>query len=123
MADEILGISGHFDLSDIQRSIDELISGLDKIGVKTDVLSKRMSDAMREIANSTDDTATKNKRAMDVLAQGVAEAKNALANYPEQLRKAMNEADATALATARLEAELKKLNSQFFASVVGSKTY
>ena len=47
MADEILGISGHFDLSDIQRSIDELINGLDKIGVKTDVLSKRMNDAMK----------------------------------------------------------------------------
>jgi hypothetical protein len=121
--DEILGISGHFDLSDIQKSIDELIKGLDQIGVKTDVLSRRMNDAMNDIARSSEDAATKNKRAMDVLAQGVAEAKNALANYPEQLRLARNEADTTALATSRLEEQLKKLNNEFLNTNVGSDQY
>ena len=121
--DEILGFGAHMDISDIQRAINEIIGGLDKIGIKTDTLSKRMNDAMNEIARSTDDSATKQKHAMDVLAQGVAEAKNALANYPEQLRQAKNEADATAQATARLEAELIKLNSQLSGAVVGSKTY
>ena len=123
MADEILGISGHFDLSDIQRSINELIDGLDKIGLKTDVLSKRMNDAMNDIARSTDDAATKNKRALDVMSQGIAEAKNALANYPEQLRRAMNEADATAQATARLEASLAKLKEKFSDTTIGTEQY
>ena len=125
MAEEkdILGIGAHLDIGDIQRSINELINGLDKIGVKTDVLSKRMNDAMNDIARSTDDSATKQKRAMDVLSQGLSEVKNALANYPEQLRQAKNEADQTAQATARLETELNKLNGQFMNSTVGTKAY
>lgn len=120
---DILGISSHLDISDIQKSIDELINGLERIGIKADSLSKSMTSAMREIAASTDDSATKQKRAMDVLSQGMEEAKKALASYPDTLRQAKNEADATAQATARLETELNKLNGQFSGAIVGSKTY
>lgn len=121
--DEILGISGHIDISDIEKSIQELISNLDRIGVKTDALSKKMADSLNEIAKSSDDTATKQKRATEVLVSGMEEAKRALANYPEQLRLAKNEADATAQATTRLETELSKLNTKFSEAVIGSKTY
>ena len=124
MADiDVLGVSAHLDFNDIQKSIDQLINGLDKIGIKTDVLSKRMNDAMNEIARSSDDTATKNKKAMDVFAQGISEAKLALEKYPETLRQAKNEEEATALATARLEEQLKKLNAEFLNSNVGSEKY
>lgn len=121
--DEILGIGAHMDIGDIQRSFTELIESLDKIGVKTDVLSKQMNEALVEIARSSDDSATKQKRAMEVLAHGLAEAKNALANYPEQLRQAKNEADATAQATARLEAQLVKMKEQLNGVAKGSDQY
>ncbi len=120
---DILGISGQLNIEDIQRSINQLIDGLEKIGLKTDALSSRMTDAMNDIARSTDDSATKQKRAMDVLTQGLTEVKTALANYPDQLRLAKNEADQTAIATSRLETELGKLNTKFSDAVVGSKAY
>ena len=122
-SDEILGMSAHMDISDIQRSINEIIDGLDKIGIKTDVLSKSMNDAMNEIARSTDDSATKQKRAMEVLSQGMAEVKNAMANYPEQMRLAKNEADATAQATQRLENQLVTLKEKFEQTTIGSKNF
>lgn len=121
--DEILGISGHLDISDIDRSINEMINNLDKIGVKTDALSKRVSEAMREIAQSTDDSATKQKRAMEVFAQATEEAKTALSNYPEQIRLAKEAMQQTELATTNLEKELAKLNTQLNASVIGSDKY
>ncbi|SEA79389.1 Chromosome segregation ATPase [Prevotella sp. tc2-28] len=121
--DEILGISGHLDISDIDRSINEMINNLDKIGIKTDALSKRVSDAMREIAQSTDDSATKQKRAMEVFAQATEEAKAALANYPEQIRLAKEAMQQTESATANLEKELAKLNTQLSGSVIGSEKY
>lgn len=113
MADiDVLGVSAHLDFNDIQKSINDLIRELDKIGAKTDVLSKRMNDAMNDIARSSDDMATKSKKAMEVLEQGVAEAKIALENYPQALHEAKKEAEATANATATLEKKLERLNAQ-----------
>lgn len=123
MAEEILGIASHMDISDIDRAITEIIDNLDKIGVKTDVLSKRMSEAMREIASSTDDAATKQKRAMDVYSQAIAEVKAAMTGYPDALRQAKNEADATAQATARLESQLAKMNEKLNAAKEGTDAY
>jgi len=123
MAEEILGIASHMDISDIDRAITEIIDNLDKIGVKTDVLSKRMSEAMREIASSTDDAATKQKRAMDVYSQAIAEVRAAMTGYPDALRQAKNEADATAQATARLESELAKMNEKLKTVKEGTDAY
>ena len=41
MADEVLGISGQIDISDIQENMKELINLLDKVGIKTDEISKK----------------------------------------------------------------------------------
>ena len=66
-ADEILGISGQMDISDIQSSIDKLCDSLTRVGVDTEALSERMTKALTDVSKSDDDLATKTQRAMQIL--------------------------------------------------------
>ena len=120
---DILGIGAHLDISDIQKSINELINNLEKIGVKTETLSQSMTSALNNIANSTDDMATKQKKAMEVVTQCTEEARQALERYPEQIRLAKDSMEQTGTAVANLEKSLSTLNSQLQGAVVGSDKY
>lgn len=49
MADEILGISAHLDISDVRRSVDELSKDLSRIGSRAAETSKAMNGAAKSI--------------------------------------------------------------------------
>ena len=73
--DNVLGISGQMDISDIQSTIDKLCSTLQRVGVETDALSERMTKALNDIAKSDGDISTKTQQAMSILKEAMDEAK------------------------------------------------
>ena len=72
-ADEILGISGQMDISDIQASLDKLCDGLNRVGVDTEALSQRMNKALNDVAQSDEDLATKTTKAKTTKAKAAEE--------------------------------------------------
>lgn len=88
MAEEILGISGQMDISDIQSSLDKLCDSLTRVGVDTDALSSRMTKALNDIAKSDDDLATKTQQAMQTLKSAMDEASKGIQNVPDMIDNA-----------------------------------
>lgn len=93
MADDILGISAHFDISDIRNSIDEINQSLTKIGSKTSETSKKMDDAVKSIdmsalkqqieqteeaINGISDVLQKNAKEIEEYQQKISSAQSAL---------------------------------------------
>ena len=63
MAKDILGITGNIDLEDIQRAFDAVIAQLKEMGVSTEELSRLMTKALTDIANTAEkDLSTKVKK-------------------------------------------------------------
>ena len=89
MADEVLGISGQIDISDIQENMKELINLLDKVGIKTDEISKTFTEKMNKIQSSSSDSASKQKQAMEVFADSVEMAKSKLGELPAKLQDSL----------------------------------
>ena len=85
-ADEILGISGQMDISDIQKSFDALLGDLDKLGAKTDSLSARMTKALNEIAQSSDVNSKSTQQAFKELNAIIPEAQEKLTATPKKYR-------------------------------------
>lgn len=85
-ADEILGISGQMDVSDIQKSFDTLLDDLDKLGAKTDKLSARMSKALNEIAQSSDINSKSTQQAFKELNAIITEAQEKLTATPKKIQ-------------------------------------
>ena len=85
-ADEILGISGQMDVSDIQKSFDTLLGDLDKLGAKTDSLSARMSKALNEIAQSSDINSKSTQQAFKELNAIITEAQEKLTATPKKIQ-------------------------------------
>lgn len=85
-ADEILGISGKMDISDIQKSFDILLGDLDKLGTKTDSLSARMAKALNEIAQSSDTSSKSTQQAFKELNAIIAEAQEKLTATPKKIQ-------------------------------------
>lgn len=108
MADSILGIAGSIDISDIQKSFDELIGKLTKLGVTTDEMSDRMNKALKDIGASSADMATKQKMAMEVYRKGIEDAKNAIQSMPQAIKQANDETEKYRQACDNLRQELSK---------------
>lgn len=108
MADntEVLGISGQMDISDIQSTIDKLISSLGRIGVQTDEMSARMTKALNDIAQSDGDLTTKTQAAMAVLKQAMDEAAKGASDVPAMIDVAQQHVTDYQSAIARLNSEL-----------------
>lgn len=85
-ADEILGISGQMDISDIQKSFDILLGDLDKLGAKTDSLSARMAKALNDIAQSSDTSSKSTQQAFKELNAIIAEAQEKLTATPKKIQ-------------------------------------
>lgn len=85
-ADEILGISGQMDISDIQKSFDILLGDLDKLGTKTDSLNARMTKALNEIAQSSDTSSKSTQQAFKELNAIIAEAQEKLTATPKKIQ-------------------------------------
>lgn len=92
MADEVLGISGSMDISDIQKSINDLISQMQKLNLETDSLSKHFNDNFAKIQASSADAATKQKQTMELFASSIEQAKKQMTTLPEQIKAASKEA-------------------------------
>ena len=84
--DEILGISGQMDISDIQKSFDALLGDLDKLGAKTGSLSARMTKALNEIAQSSDVNSKSTQQAFKELNAIITEAQEKLTATPKKIQ-------------------------------------
>lgn len=104
-ADEILGISGQMDISDIQASLDKLCDGLNRVGVDTEALSQRMNKALNDVAQSDEDLATKTTKAMQVLKSAMDEATKGIQLVPEMIDTANKRVET-------IEGTIGKLNEQ-----------
>ena len=85
-ADEILGISGQMDISDIQKSFDILLGDLEKLGTKTDSLSVRMTKALNDIAQSSDTSSKSTQQSFKELNAIIAEAQEKLTATPKKIQ-------------------------------------
>lgn len=92
MADEVLGISGSMDISDIQKSINDLISQMQRLNLETDSLSKHFNESFAKIQASSADAATKQKQAMELFSSSIEQAKKQMATLPDQIKAASKEA-------------------------------
>lgn len=115
-ADEILGISGQMDISDIQASLDKLCDGLNRVGVDTEALSQRMNKALNDVAQSDEDLATKTTKAMQVLKSAMDEATKGIQIVPEMIDTANKRVET-------IEGTIGKLNEQLAKTEKGSEAF
>ena len=115
-ADEILGISGQMDISDIQQSFDKLINDLNSLGVKTDEVSSKMTKALNDIALSSASDSEKTKQSVQALKQGIEEINKSLTDTPEALKKLASEAQTA-------EATVDKLKKKLSETTEGSQKW
>lgn len=115
-ADEILGISGQMDISDIQASLDKLCDGLNRVGVDTEALSQRMNKALNDVAQSDEDLATKTTKAMQVLKSAMDEATKGIQLVPEMIDTANKRVET-------IEGSIGKLNEQLAKTEKGSEAF
>lgn len=92
-ADNVLGISGQMDISDIQSTIDKLCSTLQRVGVETDALSERMNKALSDIASSDSDMSTKTQQSMAILKEAIDEFKKGMEDVPDMIKIAQQHVD------------------------------
>lgn len=116
MAEDILGISGQMDISDIQKSFDTLLNNLNQLGVKTDEVSSKMTKALNDIASSSASDSSKTEQAIKVLKDGIAEINKSLTDTPEALKKLAAEAQTA-------EATVDKLKKRLTETTDGSKEW
>lgn len=86
MAEEILGISGQVDFSDIQKSFDALLKDLDRLGVKTDSLGARMTKALNDIAQSSDISSKSTQQAFKELNAIMSVVQEKLTTAPKKIQ-------------------------------------
>lgn len=115
-ADEILGISGQMDISDIQASLDKLCDGLNRVGIDTEALSQRMNKALNDVAQSDEDLATKTTKAMQVLKSAMDEATKGIQLVPEMIDTANKRVET-------IEGTIGKLNEQLAKTEKGSEAF
>lgn len=116
MAEEILGISGQMDISDIQSSLDKLCDSLTRVGVDTDALSSRMTKALNDIAKSDDDLATKTQQAMQTLKFAMDEASKGIQNVPDMIDNANKRVET-------IEGTISKLNEKLAETEKGTGAF
>lgn len=116
MAEEILGISGQMDISDIQSSLDKLCDSLTRVGVDTDALSSRMTKALNDIAKSDDDLATKTQQAMQTLKSAIDEASKGIQNVPDMIDNANKRVET-------IEGTISKLNEKLAETEKGTGAF
>lgn len=115
-ADEILGISGQMDISDIQSSIDKLCDSLTRVGVDTEALSERMTKALTDVSKSDDDLATKTQRAMQILKSAMDDAVKSIQIVPDMIDNANKK-------VGDIESSISKLNEKLNDTEKGSGAF
>lgn len=110
-ADEILGISGQIDISDIQKSFDTLLGDLDKLGAKTDSLSARMAKALNDIAQSSDTSSKSTQQAFKELNAIITEAQEKLTATPKKIQNVSLELSNATTTIETLKEKLSKVTA------------
>lgn len=108
MAEDILGISGQMDISDIQQSFNKLINDLNSLGVKTDEVSSKMTKALNDIAQSSASDSEKTKQSVQALKQSIEEINKSLIDTPEALKKLASEAQTAEETVDKLKKKLSE---------------
>lgn len=115
-ADEILGISGQMDISDIQQSFDNLINNLNQLGVKTNEVSSKMTKALNDISHSAASESEKTTKSIEAYKQAIAEINKSLETTPEAIKKLASEASTA-------EATVDKLKKRLSEATEGSSKW
>ena len=115
-ADEILGISGQMDISDILSSINKLCDSLSRVGVDTEALSERMTKALTDVSKSDDDLATKTQRAMQILKSAMDDAVKSIQIVPNMIDNANKR-------VGDIESSISKLNERLNDTEKGSGAF
>lgn len=105
---DILGISGQMDITDIQSSFDKMFDNLDRLGIKTEDVNNRMTKALNDISQSASSDSEKTKQAIEVLKMGLAEISQSLSAVPENLKKMSSEAQTAENTIGRLGKKLSE---------------
>ena len=113
---DVLGISGQMDISDIQQSFDKLIGNLNALEIKTNVVSSKMTKALNDIAQSSASDSEKTKQSVQTLKDGIDEINKSLATTPDALKKLASEVQNT-------EATIDKLKTKLSETVEGSQKW
>ena len=108
MAEDILGISGQMDISDIQASFDKLVTELDRIGVKTDEVSERMNNALKEISNGALSDNSKVQAIIQTLRDGIADINKTLVDTPDRVKALSAELKTAEEALGTLKAKMSQ---------------
>ena len=107
-ADEILGISGQMDISDIQQSFDNLINNLNQLGVKTNEVSSKMTKALNDISQSAASESDKTTKSIEAYKQAIAEINKSLETTPEAIKKLASEASTAEVTVDKLKKRLSE---------------
>lgn len=111
-ADEILGIGGQLDISDIQASLNKLCDGLSRVGVDTDALSQRMTKALNEIAKSDGDLSTKTQQVMQTLKSAMDDTAKGIQQVPGLIDTANKKVETIDGSIGKLNEELAKTDKK-----------
>lgn len=116
MTEDILGISGQMDITDIQKSFDALSNNLNQLGIKTDEVSAKMTKALNDIASSASSDASKTQQSIQVLKDGIAEINKSLTDTPESIKRLAAQAQIA-------EGTVEKLKTRLSETAQGSKEW
>jgi DNA repair exonuclease SbcCD ATPase subunit len=91
MAEDILGISAHFDANDMLQTFDTLTKRLDKLGIDTTNLQNKLNGAWNEITTSTNLNSEKTQKAFKVIADAMATYQKQMENTPQAIKQVNEE--------------------------------
>lgn len=105
---DILGISGQMDISDIVKSFNLLFDNMSKLDVETNTLSARMTKALNEIAQSSDASSKSTQQAFKELEAIATEAQAKLTTTPKKMQDISLEINNASKAVGELKDKLSK---------------
>ena len=111
MADDILGISAHFDANDMLQTFDTLTKRLDKLGVDTTNLQNKLNGAWNEITTSTNLNSEKTQKAIKVIADAMATYQKQMESTPQAIKQVNEEITKTMSSIEGLKSRISKIQT------------
>ena len=108
MADDILGISAHFDANDMLQTFDTLTIRLDKLGVDTTNLQNKLNGAWNEITTSTNLNSEKTQKAFKVIADAMATYQKQMENTQQAIKHVNEEITKTMSSIENMKSRISK---------------
>lgn len=108
MADDILGISAHFDADDMLQTFDTLTKRLDKLGFDTTNLQNKLNGAWNEITTSTNLNSEKTQKAIKVIADAMATYQKQMESTPQAIKQVNEEITNTMSSIEKWKSRISK---------------